>query len=216
MLEKDPIILKKIKDISLKNDINISPIYFDLAREVEIKEAIRALIKKKVIIDILVNSAGVIHGALFQMTHVKKIKEIFEINFFGTLEVTQLICKIMVKNKRGSIINIASSAGIDLSEGNCAYGTSKAAIIAFTKTLSSEMSKYGIRVNAIAPSLTDTDMGNSMEATKERGLLESSKFPLKRMALPKEISNTVKFLASEESSFINGEIIRVDGGNRFN
>ena len=77
------------------------------------------------------------------------------------------------------------------------------------------MGKHGIRVNVVAPSLTDTDMGHAPEARKEREMLSSGTDPFKRMALPEEIGNVVSFLASDKSSFINGEIIRVDGGNRF-
>ncbi len=206
---------KKIDSLSKKNNVHVKPIYFDLQDRDEIRSEIIKLIKSKVPISILVNSAGIIHGGLFQMTHIQTIRDVFDVNFFGMLEVTQLVCKSMLKNKKGSIINIASSAGLDLSEGNCAYGTSKAALIAFSKTLSFEMGKHGIRVNVIAPSLTDTDMGHMPEANKEREILSSSTEPFKRMALPEEISNTVSFLASDKSSFINGEIIRIDGGNRF-
>ena len=213
--KKNDKFVKDIDNLSNKNNVNIKPIYFDLNDENEIRSEIINLIKSKIPIDILVNCAGVIHGGLFQMTHIKTIKNVFDINFFGMLEVTQLVCKSMIKNKKGSIINIASSAGLDLVEGNCAYGTSKAAVIAFSKTLSFEMGKHGIRVNVVAPSLTDTDMGNSPEASKERKILSMSVDPFKRMALPEEIGNTISFLASDKSSFINGEIIRVDGGNRF-
>lgn len=206
---------KKIEAVSKKNNVQVRPIYFDLLDKDEIRSEIIHLIKGKVPIDILVNSAGIIHGGLFQMTHISTIRDVFDINFFGMLELTQLVCKTMIKNKKGSIINIASSAGLDLSEGNCAYGTSKAAVIAFSKTLSFEMGKHGIRVNAIAPSLTNTDMGHSKEAKKEREILSASKDPFNRMAQPEEIGNAVTFLASDKSSFINGEIIRVDGGNRF-
>jgi len=206
---------KKIEVVSKKNNIQIKPIYFDLLDKDGIRLEIINLIKSKIPIDILVNSAGIIHGGLFQMTHIQTIRDVFDINFFGMLEVTQLVCKSMIKNKKGTIINIASSAGLDLSEGNCAYGTSKSAVIAFSKTLSFEMGKHGIRVNVIAPSLTDTEMGHMPEAKKEREILSASKDPFKRMAQPEEIGNVVSFLASDKSSFINGEILRIDGGNRF-
>jgi len=205
---------KRIQNLSSKYKVSIKPVYFDLQDSVEIRSAITTLIKTKIPIDILVNCAGIIHGGLFQMTKISTIRNVFDVNFFGMLELTQLVCKSMIRNKKGCIINIASIAGIDLSAGNCAYGTSKAAVIAFSKTLSSEMGKHGIRVNVVAPSLTDTDMGQMPEARKEREML-SGTYPFLRMALPKEIGNVVSFLASDESSFINGEIIRVDGGNRF-
>ena len=206
---------KKAKEISIKNNIKIQHIHFDLQKSSEIRTAIMSIIKTKVSIDILVNSAGIIHGGLFQMTTVQTIKDVFSVNFFGMLEVTQLVSKYMIRKKHGSIINIASVAGIDLSAGNCAYGSSKAAVIAFSKTLSSELSTYGIRVNVVAPSLTDTEMAYTTEAKKEREILSDNKEPFKRMAKPEEIANSVCFLASEQSSFINGEVIRVDGGNRF-
>ena len=206
---------KNTRLISDKYNVEIRHVYFDLLNSAEIKSAITTLIKTKVPIDILVNSAGIIHGGLFQMTNVQMIKDVFSVNFFGMLEVTQLVSKYMIRKKAGSIINIASVAGIDLSAGNCAYGTSKAAVIAFSKTLSSELSAYGIRVNVIAPSLTDTEMAYTNEAKKEREILSDNLEPFKRMANPEEIANSVCFLASERSSFINGEVIRVDGGNKF-
>jgi 3-oxoacyl-[acyl-carrier protein] reductase len=206
---------KKAKEISAKNNIKIQHIYFDLQKSSEIRMAIMAIIKIKDPIDILVNSAGIIHGGLFQMTSIQTIKDVFSVNFFGMMEVTQLVSKYMIRKKEGSIINIASVAGIDLSTGNCAYGTSKAAVIAFSKTLSSELSAHGIRVNVVAPSLTDTEMAYTAEAKKEREILSENKEPFKRMAKPEEIANLVCFLASEKSSFINREVIRVDGGNRF-
>ena len=213
--KKNSVFEKKINFLSKNYNVKIKPIYFDLADTKKLKLEISSLIKSQIAFDILVNSAGVIHGGLFQMTKIDTIKHIFDINYFSMLEVTQLICKTMVRKKRGSIINIASVAGIDLHEGNCAYGTSKAAMIAFSKTLSFEMREHGIRVNVIAPSLTKTEMANSREAEKEKSFLTLDKNPLNRMALPMEISNVVSFLALDMSSFITGEVIRVDGGNRF-
>ena len=206
---------KKTSEIALKHNIEIKHIHFDLLHNEEIKTAILSLINSKAPIDILVNSAGIIHGGLFNMTPVQTIRDIFSVNFFGMLEVTQLVSKYMIRKRQGSIINIASVAGIDLSTGNCAYGTSKAAVIAFSKTLSSELSTYGIRVNVVAPSLTDTDMAHTNEAKREREILSNNKEPFKRMAKPEEIANSICFLASDQASFINGEVLRVDGGNKF-
>ena len=149
------------------------------------------------------------------MTPISDIRKVLDVNLFGMLEVTQLISKYMIRNKSGSIINIASVAGIDLSSGNSAYGLSKAAVIAFSKTLSKEISSFGIRVNVVAPSLTDTDMAHTDEATKEREMLLSGDDYFYRMAKPEEIANVVNFLASDDSFFINGQVIRVDGGNTF-
>jgi len=204
-----------ISSISKEFNVRIININFDLRDKNEIKSKIKKIIKSKESLDILVNSAGIIHGGLFQMTQISEIKDVFDINFFGMLEVTQLVSKYMIRKKNGSIINIASVAGIDLSKGNCAYGTSKSAVIAFSKTLSSELSNFGIRVNVIAPGLTNTDMAKTCEAKKEREALEKGTKPFDRIAEPEEISYIATFLASDKASFINGETIRVDGGNRF-
>ena len=212
--KKNDVFIDECKELSKKYNIKISHIYFDLLDRDQIKKEILSMIKTKIPIDILVNSAGIIHGGLFHMSTIKSIREVFDINFFGLLEVTQLVSKYMLRSKKGSIINISSVAGIDLPAGNCGYGTSKAAIIAFSKTLADELSIHGIRVNVVAPSLTDTDMSKTIEAKKERDLL-SNNDGFKRMARPEEISELVVFLGSDKSSFINGEIIRVDGGNKF-
>jgi 3-oxoacyl-[acyl-carrier protein] reductase len=205
----------KLKSLENKYNITIKNLNFDLLDRELMKAEVYKIFKNKIPIDILVNSAGIIHGGLFQMSPVKDIRKVFDVNFFSLLELTQLISKYMTRFKKGNIINISSVAGLDLSAGNCAYGTSKAAVIAFSKTLSSELNSYGIRVNVVAPSLTNTDMAFSKEASKERESLLNSNKPFERMANPSEISDAVFFLASENSKFINGQVLRVDGGNKF-
>ena len=207
--------IERINEISEKNKVSITFVYFDITDSVKMKEQILGLFKLKVKIDFLVNCAGIIHGGLFQMTPIKSIRDVFDVNFFGLIELTQLISKYMIRFKDGVIINISSVAGIDLAQGNCAYGTSKAALNAFSKTLSKELSSYGIRVNVVAPSLTNTDMGLSNQASKEREFLSNSKKPFERIAEPSEIADLVYYLCSVKGSFINGQIIRIDGGNNF-
>ena len=204
-----------MKLIASQYEIVINPIYFDLRDSKQISAELSVLMKSKIPIDVLVNSAGIIHGGLFQMTSVQSIRNVFDVNFFGALEVTQLLAKYMIRKKSGCIINIASIAGIDLSSGNSAYGASKAALIAFSKTLSSELSSYGVRVNVVAPSLTNTEMADSAFAKKEKEILQGGNSPFQRLALPEEIAHLVLFLSSEKASFINGQVIRIDGGNKF-
>lgn len=189
----------------------ITPVYFDLMDNEQIKSAIKQIMASKQKVDVLVNNAGVTHNSLFQMTTMDKMREVFEINYFSQMLFTQYIVKMMVKNKSGSIINISSSAALDGNAGKATYGASKAAIICTTKAISAELAEYNIRANAIAPGLTQTDMvANSM--TKEviqDTLLQVS---MKRMGQPSEIANAVLFLASDMSSYITGQVIRVDGG----
>ena len=201
---------KFIQNLSQEFKIWIKPVYFDLSNENSIKEGFKQIYLEKLPIDILVNCAGVAHGNLFQMTPISKIKEVFEINLFEQMELTQLVLKIMTRQKRGSIINFSSLAAFALKSGNSAYGVSKAAVAAWTKTLAQETAKYNIRVNAVAPGLIDTDMAKQMEEKARKEMIESS--AMKRLGKVTEVTDAVLFLASEKASFINGQIFRIDGG----
>jgi 3-oxoacyl-[acyl-carrier protein] reductase len=199
-----------LDDLRRRYGVQIKPLYFDLTEETAIKEKLYTLVAKRERIDILVNNAGVAHGAFFQMTTIKKMREIFEINFFSQMLVTQCIAKIMIKQERGNIINVASIAGLNIDLGYTTYGSSKAALIFATKTLAKELADYNIRVNAIAPGLTETEMAGLMETKSKTKMIENS--AMKRLARPQEIAKVALFLASDLSTFVNGEIIRVDGG----
>ena len=124
---------------------------FDLTSSEEMMAGIRLIKAANRNVDVLVNSAGISHSGLFQMTSANKIRQVFEANFFANIELSQHISKIMMKQKSGSIVNIASILGEDASAGNCAYGTSKAALIALTKVMAIELAPQGIRVNAVCP-----------------------------------------------------------------
>jgi len=202
---------KKISDISKNYKNKITPVYFDLLNEKEIDQGILKINQLFDKIDIIVNNAGINQVSLFQMTPVEKIKEIFNVNFFSQLYLTQKLIKSMIKNKKGSIINISSNAAEECDVGRAGYASSKAALVAFTKVLSKEVGNFNIRVNAVAPGLTKTNM---MEKDMSKKIIEETinKVPLKRPANPDEISNVVLFLASDLSSYISGEVVSVTGG----
>tara|TARA_Y100000590_G_scaffold469797_1_gene659805 strand:+ start:5801 stop:6544 length:744 start_codon:yes stop_codon:yes gene_type:complete len=200
-----------INELTKKFNNKIIPIEFDLNDENKIKEAANNILAANTPIDILVNNAAAIHTAIFQMTTVKKLKEIFDINFFSQTVFTQYILKSMIKNKKGSILYISSSSALDGNEGRSAYSAAKAAIITQAKVLSREVGVHNIRVNSIAPGLTDTDM---MKKNHQMDLVNNivSRTALKRIAKPKEIANVVLLLSSDLANFITGQNIRVDGG----
>ena len=193
-----------------KFSITITPIYFDLEDSDQIKVAITNIISLKVKIDILVNNAGFASGAFFQMTPISDLERMMKINFISQVQFTQGISRYMARSKSGSIINMASTAGLFGDAGMLSYGSSKAAFIFATKTMASELGQYNIRVNAIAPSVTKTDMFDKMEEIARIKLIESSAF--KRAAEPEEVANVALFLASDLSTFVNGQTLRVDGG----
>ena len=189
--------------------VTIRPVYFDMTDENALKAAVQEIMKE-MSPHILINNAGLQHGGYFMLTPLKKVRELFEVNLFSQMRLTQLLVKPMLLRQAGAIVNVASISGLDMKPGNSAYGVSKAALIAWTKVLATELGSSGIRVNAVAPGLTDTDGGNLMEAKARAAMLEAS--VLKRRGTVEEIAQVVCFLAADEASFVNGQIIRVDGG----
>ena len=196
--------------LSEKTGVSITPVYFDLAESEQVKSGVKSILSSKKQIDILVNNAGVASGSFFQMTSLKDLKQVFEINFFSQILFTQGISRYMTRFKTGSIINIASTAGLIGDAGMTSYGSSKAALIFATKTMATELGEKNIRVNAIAPSITKTDMFDQMEEKARSKLIDAS--ALKRPAEAVEVANVALFLASDLSSYVTGQVLRVDGG----
>jgi len=191
-------------------NVEIIPVYFDLENSEEIKLAIKSITSLKFKIDILVNNAGYANGSFFQMTSILEIERMMKINFISQIQFIQGISRFMIKYKSGSIINIGSVAGIFGDSGMLSYGSSKAALMFASKTMATELGQYNIRVNVIAPSVTNTEMFDQMEDKARNALIESSAF--KRAAEPFEIANVALFLGSDLSTFVNAQTIRVDGG----
>jgi 3-oxoacyl-[acyl-carrier protein] reductase len=199
-----------IQKLSQQYDVTISPLYFDLNNYDQIKKAFKQITDSKQNIDGLVNIAGVTYNALLHMTSIEKIREIFEIDFHAQIYITQLISKLMMRKKSGSIVYISSFTGLDGNPGQIAYSSAKASFIGATKTLASELGKYNIRVNSIAPGAISTDMIKGLPQDKIDALVVKSK--MKRLGTPEEIANVLLFLISDLSAYISGQIIRVDGG----
>lgn len=197
--------------IAEETGVAITPVYFDLTDVEQVKAGVKMITSAKQPVDVLVNNAGVIHTSLFQMTPLDKMKEVFEINYFSQMLLTQYIAKIMIRQKSGSIINMASSAAIEGNEGRVAYASSKAAMISSTKVMAKELAAYNIRVNAIAPGLTMTDMMKG--STPDEALSATlQRICMKRVGEPEEIANAALFLSSDLSSYMTGQVLRVDGG----
>tara|TARA_B100000965_G_C19602670_1_gene763756 strand:- start:9448 stop:10188 length:741 start_codon:yes stop_codon:yes gene_type:complete len=209
--KKNPKFTDFLKEIELKNKITIKEFFFDLQNPAEVKKVAMEICETNKNIDILVNNAGSIHTSIFLMNTIEKLREIFEVNFFSSAILTQIILKKMMKNKKGSIINISSSSAIEANEGRSAYAASKAAFQILCKSISREMGSSNIRINTIAPGLTDTDM---MKDNTPKKYLDKTieRLSIKRIGKTDEIANTALFLASDLSSYITGQTISVDGG----
>ncbi|MBQ7587984.1 MAG: SDR family oxidoreductase [Lachnospiraceae bacterium] len=209
-----------IQELTVKheNRIKVYPVFMDLSNEEEIKAGAKSILGmkdedgNKIPVDILVNNAGISNPLnSLALTKMETVREAFDVNFFGPMLLTQLIARGMMRNKRGSIVFISSSAAYD-GGANVEYSASKAAIIGEVKRLAVEYGPYNIRVNAVAPGLTATDMGNSMNEEDEKIALSMN--IMKRKGRPEEIADAVTFLASDMSSFMTAQVLRVDGGLR--
>lgn len=198
------------KGLEEKYGVQVMPLYFDLRDADAMKDAIKSIRGTKLSIDGLVNNAGITYNSLFQMTNMDELRNQMEVNFFAPFLFTQYISKLMVRNKRGSIVCISSSAALDGNSGKSAYGASKAALLTMTMCISEELAATGIRANVICPGVTATDMLSTMpdyimDIQKEATFL-------KKVGTTADIANTAMFLLSDYSSYITGQVIRVDGG----
>lgn len=161
-------------------------------------------------IDILVNNAGITKDTLLMRMKKEDFEDVINVNLVGTYNMTKNIIPYMMKNRTGRIINISSVVGISGNAGQANYAASKAGIIGFTKSLAKEVGSRNILVNSIAPGFIETAMTDVLKEEIKEEIAKT--IPLKRMGQAQDVANVVKFLASEESSYITGQVIHVDGG----
>lgn len=188
----------------------IAPVYFDLLNEAEVLDGVKAVLREKRNLDVLINCAGIPHGGLFTMTSMEKLREVYQVNVFAQVQIMQLIARRMMRQKSGCIINLCSAGGIEANPGYLAYGSSKAALIWITRCAARELGRYNIRVNGIAPGLVDTDMGAYKSEEEREKMLERTS--LGRLGRPEEIAAAALYLASEDAAFMTGQIMVLDGG----
>lgn len=199
-----------LSDLSFRYGVWAKPVYFEMEEEKALTSGLQTIFGEKQPIDVLINNAGISTVGLLSQSKIEDIRNLFEVNYFSVLRVIQLVCKKMMIKRQGVIINMASIAGIEPQPGKIAYGSSKAAIILMTQCLAKELGPLGIRVNAIAPGPIETEMIQQYNSDILKQLASESS--LRRLGRPEEIAQTAIFLASDKASYINGEIIKVDGG----
>lgn len=173
-------------------------------------EMIASIIKKSGRLDILVNNAGITKDGLLMKMSEEDYDQVLDINLKGTFNTIRHASRYLLKQRSGKIINIASVSGVLGNAGQANYSASKAGVIGLTKSAARELASRGICVNAIAPGYVETDMTDGLSEQVKAQML--AQIPLGRAASPEEIANVVLFLASEQSAYMTGQILSVDGG----
>lgn len=193
-----------------KMDGQVLPLYFDLTKPEEIKQAIIRIKKEQGRVDVLVNNAGIVTNELLGMISRDKTREMFEVNVLGLLDLTQfVVSKFMMRQNSGSVINLASMVGLEGSKGQIAYSASKGAVISMTKSMAKELAPYNVRVNAIAPGMIGTDrLQNTIKETYKDNM---PSIGMGRLGTPEEIAETCMYFATEASSYTTGQILAVGG-----
>lgn len=199
-----------LKETKEKTNVRIKPVYFEMTDTDTLNAGIQSIIDEGETIDVLVNNAGISTVGLLSMSKVEDIESLFSVNYFAMLRIIQKVSKRMVRQKKGVIVNMGSIAGIEPQVGKIAYGSCKAAVMMMTQCLAKELGPMGIRVNAIAPGPIETEMIHQYNDEMLTKLAAES--ALRRLGKKEEIAQVAVFLASEQASYINGEIIKVDGG----
>ncbi len=196
--------------VLLANQLNGMAVQADLSEISEIENMTRQVLKEVSHIDVLVNNAGMSISGLLTDISPETRKKLFAVNVLGAIECTRLFLPSMIHRKAGAIINISSMWGQVGASCEVDYSASKAAIIGFTKALAQEVAPSQIRVNCIAPGVIQTKMLDCYDETTLQALAEET--PLQRLGTPQDIAKAVYFLSSEQSSFITGQILGVNGG----
>ena len=190
--------------------VEVLAVQGDVSNYEDCERFVKQVIEKFGHIDVLVNNAGITRDSLLIRMKEEDFKQVVDTNLGGTFNVTKNVISYMMKAHSGRIINISSVVGVAGNAGQTNYSASKAGIIGFTKSLAKEVASRNILVNAIAPGFIETDMTGVLKEEIRNEIAKN--IPVKRMGSAEEVAKVVKFLASEDSSYITGQVINVDGG----
>ena len=199
-------IKKQIKELNVR----CLPVKGDVSIFDDTANMVNQIINEFGKIDVLVNNAGITKDALLMRMKKEDFEDVINVNLVGTFNVTKNVIPYMIKQRSGRIINISSVVGVSGNAGQTNYSASKAGIIGFTKSLAKEVASRNILVNAVAPGFIETQMTDVLKQEVKEEIAKN--IPLRRMGTPEDVANVVKFLAGEQSSYITGQVINVDGG----
>lgn len=198
------------KEIADEYGVKVLVIPADVSKFEDVENLIEKTHKEFGAIDILVNNAGITRDNLILRMSIDDFNQIIDVHLKGVFHGVKAVYPIMMKQKYGKIINIASVVGLVGNAGQANYAAAKAGIIGLTKSVAKELAGRGVNVNAVAPGFTETNMTDQIPENEKNKIFAS--IPMKRMGKPEEIASVVAFLASDDASYITGQTITVDGG----
>ena len=188
----------------------VVPVQLDICDFSAVKNTVMTIKKEHGRIDVLANIAGIISYELLPMINYEFFRKMFDVNVVSLVHMMSLVSRVMSRQQSGSIINMASMVGEKGSKGQLSYSATKGAVIAATKSAAKELAENHIRVNAIAPGMVGSDRFKAV--LKEKFAQKINDIPFGRLAEPDEVANLCLFLASDQSKYITGQIIGIDGG----
>ena len=182
----------------------------NIVSETEVNAFFEKIVEETGRIDVLVNNAGITRDGLLVRMKEKDWDDVLDTNLKGAFNCTKAVTKVMMKQRRGRIINMASVVGVTGNAGQANYSASKAGLIGLTKTVAKELASRGITVNAVAPGFVETDMTAALSEKARTAMLDM--IPLGRPGTPDDVATVVEFLASDKAAYITGQVIHVSGG----
>ena len=201
---------KEVSDEILNNGGSSSTVQINISESDSVDKAFSSIEKDHTSVDVLVNNAGITKDNIMPRMKEDEWLEVIQTNLTGSFYTSQRAIKLMMKNKWGRIIFISSVVGISGNQGQANYAASKAGLIGLSKSISKEMGSRNITSNVVAPGYIETDMTSFLDEQNKENIIEQ--LSIKRIGKPEDISNIVSFLCSDESEYITGQVIPVDGG----
>lgn len=204
--EKAEEVVNELKEM----DVQAFAIQADVSSEADVKGMVKEVISQFGSLDILVNNAGITRDNLLMRMKEEEFDQVINTNLKGVFLCTKAVTRQMMKQKSGKIINVASIVGVSGNPGQANYVAAKAGVIGLTKTTAKELASRNILVNAVAPGFIATDMTEELTEGQKEAMLKL--IPLERLGQPEDVAKVVRFLASDDASYITGQTIHIDGG----